>query len=101
MHTVGGPFIAGAVLSHVLDRFAERGRIISYLVGTNGWLWVKMATAQQAARAAKRLDGQAIMQGTVTLVALHASALGWPADLVPVGAMPTPEAKAWACWTPP
>ena len=95
VHTVDGPFIAGAVLSNVLDRFAERGRIISYLVGTNGWLWVKMATAEQAARVAKRLDGVAIMQGTVMLAAQHSSAEDWPTDLVPVGVMPTPEAKEW------
>ena len=77
-HTVDGPFIAGAVLSNVLDRFAERGRIISYLVGTNGWLWVKMATAEQAARVAKRMDGVAILQGTVVLAVQQASASSLP-----------------------
>ena len=95
VHTVDGPFIAGAVLSNVLDRFAERGRIISYLVGTNGWLWVKMATVEQAVRVTKRLDGAAIMQGTVKLAAQHSSAVDWPTDLVPVGVMPTPEAEEW------
>lgn len=95
VHTVDGPSIAGAVLSNVLGRFAERGRIISYLVGTNGWLWVKMATVEQAARVAKRLDGAAIMQGTVKLAAQHSSAVDWPTDLVPVGVVPTPEAKEW------
>ena len=95
VHTVDGPFIAGAVLSNVLDRFAERGHIFSYLIGTNGWLWVKMATVEQAARVAKRLDGVAIMQGTVMLAAQHSSAVDWPTDLVPVGVMPTPEAEEW------
>ena len=32
VHTVEGPFIAGAVLSNSLGRFAERGRMMSYLL---------------------------------------------------------------------
>ena len=94
--------IEGEVLGNVLDRFAERGRIISYLVDTDGWLWVKMATAEQATRVAKRMSGVAILQGRVVLAVMQSSALDWPTDLVPAlfgsvadRVVPTPDASAW------
>ena len=94
--------IEGEVLGNVLDRFAKRGRIISYLVDTDGWLWVKMATAEQATRVAKRMSGVAILQGRVVLAVMQSSALDWPTDLVPAlfgsvadRVVPTPDASAW------
>ena len=81
------------LLTNVLSRIRERGRLLDYSLGIFGDLWCTLATDAQAERCRKRLDGVKVCGNTPrpsTLRALTTAPADWPPTLPRGAVIPVP-----------
>ena len=85
--------MSGALLANVLTRVRERGRLVSWQVDEQGWMWALMATEKQATRIKQRLDGTHVMGNAVRLACRQTCVGDWPPGMVPNGepTVPVPQ----------
>ena len=87
--------LTGMLFENVMLCIQERAHILAHRVTPDGWMFVRVATAKQAARCLGRLDKQTIYGGMATLRAWTSPDSDWPPGFVPPQSVPDPEVQSW------
>ena len=96
-----GEPIDNDALQNVMERLRAFCTIVMQHMTPNGWVWVELATKAQAERAARRLDGQTIMQGRMVINARASARHDWPPGMLPSAMVGPPTSEPLRRWQDP